>query len=181
MNMKIKGLDSLRRKLKTLAAAQGENQNVKMGYQNGATFPNGTSVAMVAAIQNFGASGASIPARPFFTNMILMSGKHWSNDLGVYLKETKWNGDKALAMLGEEMVDDLRLVVRETNYPALSPITVMLRDMRSQGEEITGASVGEAARRVAAGESNHGASTKPLIDTPAEHLVNSVTYVVNQP
>ena len=181
MNIKIKGGDNLKRILKTMAAATSTAHSVSVGYQDGATFPDGVNVAMVAAIQNFGAPAASIPPRPFFNNMVKMSGPHWGNDLAANLKGTQWDAEKSLGLLGEDMVSDLQLSVRETDSPALSPVTVMLRGMRSKGGPdfvITGKTVGEAAQRVRDGKTNYGASIKPLQDTPEVHLINSVTAVV---
>jgi len=50
--------------------------------------------------------------------------------------------------------------------------------MRSHDQAlvVTGKTVGEAAERVANGDDNYGASTKPLIDSG--HLLNSVDYEV---
>jgi hypothetical protein len=64
-----------------------------------------------------------------------------------------------------------------SRHPPLSPVTLMLRKMFGNSPElIRGRDVGEAARRVAAGESSDGVSTKPLVWTG--HLLNSVEYEV---
>ena len=72
----------------------------------------------------------------------------------------------------------LQQSIIDTNEPALSPVTVMLRGMKSNDQSlvVTGKTVGEAAARVAAGKTNYGASTKPLIDSG--NLLNAVDYTV---
>ena len=66
---------------------------------------------------------------------------------------------------------------QDTNEPALSPVTLMLRKMfGNHPEEIRGRDVAEARRRVSAGESTAGVSTKPLVWTG--HLLASVDYEV---
>ena len=181
LEMKLLGGDKLKRVLKTMEAATGKAHELSVGYQNGATFEDGTSVAMVAAIQNFGAPAAKIPARPFFTNMVKQESPAWGEMLGKILREKQWDAETSLNQMGEEVSSKLRDSVRATNSPALSPVTVMLRGMRSNGGPdfvVTGSTVGEAARRVKAGLTNYGARTKPLQDTPEVHLINSVTSVV---
>ena len=133
---------------------------------------------MVAAIQNFGAPAASIPPRPFFTNMIEQKSIGWASSLGRLLVATKYDTHAALAMMGEGIKAQLQESIKDTNAPALSKITIMLRKMRSEDQtlEVTGAVVGEAARRVAEGESLAGVSTKPLNDSA--HMQNSVEYEV---
>ena len=54
----------------------------------------------------------------------------------------------------------------------------MLRMMKRDNPTLVvgGATVGEAARRVAAGQRATGVSTKPLVDTA--HMLNSIDYEV---
>jgi hypothetical protein len=56
----------------------------------------------------------------------------------------------------------------------------MLRGMRSKDAnlKVTGATVGEAARRVADGDDNYGASAKPLVDSGI--LLKSISYKVGE-
>ena len=164
--------------LKKLAERIGRGKALQVGFMEGATYPNGTKVAMVAAIQNFGAPAASIPARPFFTNMIVEKSPGWGDALARILVAQDYDMHKALTLMGEGIKGQLQESIKNTNAPALSQITLMLRKMRSEDQslEVTGAVVGEAARRVAAGESITGVNTKPLNDSA--HMQNSVDYVV---
>lgn len=179
----ISGGDRLKDRLNEIARNLGTAKKVSVGYMAGATYPdeNHTPVAMVAAIQNFGAPGAGIPPRPFFSGMVQVHKSEWPEDLGQALEAQDYDAERALGTMGLLIKEELQESVRETYEPPLSPVTVMLRGMRSVGGpdfRVTGATVGEAAQRVKEGKTNYGASTKPLIDTPAAHLLNSADYTV---
>lgn len=140
---------------------------LRVGFLESAKYPDGTSVAMVGAIQNFGAPAVGIPPRPFFTNMVRVESPSWPGKLALYLKQNKMDAGVALQLLGEDIEGALRESIIDTNEPPLSAITVMIRGMKSQNPslKVTKKTVGIAAKRVAAGKTNYGASTKPLIDS----------------
>jgi hypothetical protein len=164
----IKGGTVLDAKLRELARRVGRGGAVKVGFLETAKRPDGSPVALSAAVNNFGAPGRGIPPRPFFSNMVKAGQKHWGEDLADFLQLTDLDANKALALMGEQMVTELQDSIIATNSPPLSKITLMLRYMRSKGGPnfvVTGATVGEAARRVAAGEKIGPVSEKPLNDT----------------
>ena len=176
----FKGGEALRTKLQEIRDRIGKQSVVKVGFLEGATYPDGTPVAMVAAIQNYGAPAASIPARPFFSNMVAEKSPDWGKSLGALVKANDYDVQQALSQMGMEIASQLRTSIKETNEPALSPVTLMLRKMYgNRPEEITGASVGEAARRVEAGEKGAtGTQAKPL--TWTGFMQNSVDYEVGE-
>ena len=45
-------------------------QRVDVGFLAGATYPDGTPVSLVAAVNEFGTSDGSIPERPFMRNAL---------------------------------------------------------------------------------------------------------------
>jgi hypothetical protein len=151
---------------------------VRVGFLESATYPDGKKVAMIAAIQEFGAPRARIPPRPFFRNMIAKKSPEWGPAVAKLLKANDYNVRETLRMTGEAIAGQLRQSIIETMSPSLSPVTLMLRKMKAQnpGLRVTRKTVGEAARRVKAGESFGGVSTKPLVETG--HLLNSVDYEV---
>lgn len=151
---------------------------VRVGFLENATYPDGKKVAMIAAIQEFGAPKARIPPRPFFRNMIAKKSPEWGPAVAKLLKANNYNARETLRMTGEAIAGQLRQSIIETMSPSLSPVTIMLRKMKAQnpGLKVTRKTVGEAARRVKAGESYGGVSTKPLVDTG--HLLNSIDYEV---
>lgn len=177
MTTSIKGGDKLAAKLAEIARLFSNASSVRIGFLEKATYPNGTPVAMVAAIQEFGAPKAKIPPRPFFRNMIAAKKGEWGPAIAALLKSNGYDALRTLQLTGEAVAGQLRESIIATNAPPLSPITLMLRKMFGNSPElIRGRDVGEAARRVAAGESVGGVSTKPLVWTG--HLLNSVSYEV---
>jgi hypothetical protein len=164
--------------LKDLAEKIGTAGTLRVGFLDGATYPDGTPVAEVAAIQNYGAPGASIPARPFFTNMIEAKSPTWGQSLANIAKNNGFDMKKTLGLMGEGISKQLQASIINTNAPPLSPVTLMLRQMRSDNPNlvVTAATVGEADARVKAGKSSAGVSTKVLNDTG--HLLRSVGYEV---
>jgi RNA-binding protein YhbY len=151
---------------------------LRVGFFANATYPDGTKVAMIAAIQEFGAPKARIPPRPFFRTMVAAKSPEWPRAVKAQLKANNYDVEQTLRVVGQGIRDQLQQSIRDTLTPALSPVTLMLRKMKKQkpGLVVTRATVGEAARRVAAGQSTTGVSTKPLVETGV--LINSVDFEV---
>lgn len=174
----IKGGDRLAAALAKISAGVSKPATLSVGFLEGATYPDGTSVPMVAAIQEFGAPKANIPPRPFFRNMIAAKSGEWPKAVGELLVDNNYDAAKTLGTVGESIAGQLQQSIIDTMEPALSPITVMLRGMKSNDSSlvVTGKVVGEAAARVAAGKTNYGASTKPLVESG--DMLNAVKSVV---
>lgn len=178
----FKGGEKLLAHLKLLAEKVANPVTLRVGFLENATYPEnqgGQPVAMVAAIQEFGAPSRKVPPRPYFRTMIAAKKNGWGAKFGKIIKASDFDAKKAMALLGEDISADLRESIINTNSPPLSPITVMLRGMRSHDQSlvVSGKTVGEAARRVAQGLTNYGASDKVLDDTG--HMLHSVDYEVN--
>jgi hypothetical protein len=173
----VSGGDKFDKAMADLARKLGKRGSVQVGFLENAKYPDGTSVAMVAATQNYG--NGKIPPRPFFTNMVAAKSPEWPAALAQSLD--RHDNDVAAAMndMGMGIAGQLQQAIIDTNSPALSPITLMLRQMRHENPDliVTGRTVGEAARRVAAGDSYAGASTKPLVDT--NRMLRAVDYMVD--
>jgi hypothetical protein len=175
----VKGGDQMAKRLAKIAAKVAKLPNVRVGFLENAKYPNGTPVAMIAAIQEYGAPRARIPPRPFFRTMITAHKGEWGKELGLVLKSVDYDAKIALDQMGQHIAGELRQSIVDTIAPALSPITLMLRMMRKKNPAlvVTGRTVGEAARRVAAGEKAKGVSTKPLVDSG--NLLNSIDHEVS--
>lgn len=180
----LKGGKKLEAHLRKLARDLDKASKVKVGFLSSSTYANGTPVAMVAAIQNFGAPARGIPPRPFFSNMIADKSSEWGPAVAELLKDNDYDSERALDQVGQGIVGQLRQSITDTNAPPLSPVTLMLRKMRTDNPSlvVSGKTVGEAARRVADGESYGGVSTKPLIDIGVEGGImrQSVDYKVTR-
>lgn len=174
----IRGGDRLQARLDKIAQAVSQAATLRIGFLAGATYPDGTSVPMVAAIQEFGAPRAHIPPRPFFRNMVAAKRKEWPGAIADLLRANDYDANLTLNQAGHAIAGQLQQSIVDTNEPELRPVTLMLRKMRigKVDAPTTYAMVIEARRRVAAGESTDGVSTKPLVWSG--HLLDSVHYTV---
>ena len=174
----VTGGDKFQAALAEIAKKLSTGSTVKVGFMAGATEPDGTSIPMIAAILEMGAPNAGIPPRPFMRNMIADKSGEWPAMIEAELQNNGYDAAKALAALGHVIEGQLAESITSFTDPPLSPITVMLRGMRRNKPDlvVTGATVGEAARRVAAGKTNYGASSKPLVDQG--NMLNSITSEV---
>jgi hypothetical protein len=102
----------------------GVKLTLRVGFLEGTTYPDGTSVPMVAAIQDLGAPAAGIPPRPFFRNMIAEHKSEWPGAMKAALISTNYDGEKALAIMGEGIAGQLRQSIVDTNEPPLNPKTI---------------------------------------------------------
>ena len=176
----MKGGQTIKQKLADFGKKLAGAKAVRIGFLEKATYPDGKPVAMVAAIQEFGAPnapGGPIPPRPYFRNMIAKHKKEWPKAIANLLEENDYDAKVTLALVGEGVSRQLRQSIIDTMAPPLSPVTLMLRKMfGNHPEQIRLRDVWEARRRVAAGESSDGVSSKPLVWTG--HMLNSVGYEV---
>lgn len=173
--IELTGGDELERRLAALSSRVAKGGTLRVGFLEGATYPDGTSVAMVAATNNFGAPGAGIPARPFFNKFIEDNKDEWGAQLSRLLQGSNFDVEKSLNIMGMGMVGQLQTAIIETNSPALSPVTILLRSRFPSGD-YEAEDVWQAFADVAAGETGAGASEKPLVWSG--HMLNSVDYEV---
>lgn len=120
----IKGGQKAAAYLARLAQRLATPRTLRVGFLENARYPDGKPVAMIAAIQNFGAPRANIPARPFFSNMIAAKQKEWPAAIAGLMKANQYNVDKVLDIAGHAIAGQLRQSIRDTNAPPLSPYTV---------------------------------------------------------
>lgn len=178
MAVTLTGGAKLQAKLKEIAKKVEGKHELRVGFLEGATYPDeaGTPVAQVAWWLNYGTQTA--PPRPFFTDMIKAKSDGWGDSLARILQQNDFDIRDALMKMGEGISGQARQALIDLDAPALSPITMMLRKMRIDDPHliVTGATVGEAARRVDEGESSAPASSKVGVYTG--HLLNSIDYEV---
>lgn len=158
----ITGGGKLKSKLQEIAALIGNASSVRIGFLENATYPDGKPVAMIAAIQEFGAPGAGIPPRPFFRNMIAAKKSEWGPAIADLLKDNGYDALRALQLTGEAISGQLRQSIVDTNSPALAAST-----LRKRG-------VAAGTKYDPANPATYGA--KPLVDTG--HMLNSIEYEV---
>ncbi|PND34535.1 hypothetical protein C1I89_10135 [Achromobacter pulmonis] len=120
----FKGGQALARRLEEMAKKLGDGGSLRVGFLEGATYPDGTPVALVAAVNEFGRPDRNQPPRPFFRSMIAEKQKGWPRALGAVAKNNDYDIDKALGQMGEGIKGQLQESIRELDSPALSPVTV---------------------------------------------------------
>lgn len=172
------GGEKLKARLAEMAKKLDKSGTLRAGFLEGATYPDGVSVPLVAAVQEFGAPAVGIPPRPYFRPTIAGHSEEWGDIIGKGLAATNYDAAQVLAGVGQTIKEELQQSIAEVDSPPLSDVTLMLRKMRSEDQSliVTGRTVGEAARRVAEGEDIGAVNTKPLQDTG--FMKNSVSYEV---
>lgn len=142
------------------AMADMQKQQVKMGFFEEAKYPDGESVAAVAAQNEFGNPAERVPARPFFRPTVENKKEHWGLQFAgamIASFEGKIDFSDALDQIGGESSGDVSKTISMIYEPPLSPATIRAR-----------------AERGSSGK----ASTKPLVDTGL--MMQSVTYKVER-
>lgn len=136
-----------------LREAEQEQGFVDVGFFEKAQYQNGTYVATVAAIHNFGASSRNIPARPFFTHTLVQVQKgveHLFNRVGSVPMKT------ILGQVGQFVENKLKKNIRNGPWVQNAPSTIKRKTRFAH---------------------SGGGSPKPLIDTG--YMRQSVTHNVS--
>ena len=117
----LSGGEGVAKALEAIAKRMGGGE-VQVGFMAGATYPDGTPVAAVAFWNEFGAAGA--PARPFFRQMIAAESPAWPKKMAALAKATDYDGDKVLALMGEDIKGALQQSINDFQTPGLAPSTI---------------------------------------------------------
>lgn len=178
----LKGGDKLEDYLKRLKENIGSSKDqLKVGFLEGATYPDGTSVAQVAFWNEFGHGGPfPAPPRPFFRNMLMEHESEFGDKIAKGLIYYDYDSVKTMRAVGEWIKGLLQESISTISEPPLSQTTLMLRKIYGNNpQEIRARDVLAAQELVAEGyEGATGTQAKPLIWTG--HLLNSVDYEVKE-
>lgn len=120
-------------KLRQIMTRMGGSAEVRVGFLEGATYPDGTSVAMVAAMNEFGAPSRGQPPRPFFRRMIAAKKDEWGPALGIQLRKTNYNQNAALELVGTGIEGQLRQSIVDLTDPALAKSTIAAKSRGGTG------------------------------------------------
>lgn len=120
----IRGGDKFETVLRDIADKLRDGGSVRVGFLEGATYPDGKPVAMIAAINEFGAPGAGIPPRPFFRNMIAEKSGEWPQAVADLVVENDYDFGKFAPLIGEAITGQLRQSIVDTNEPPNAPSTI---------------------------------------------------------
>lgn len=119
----LSGGDALQKKLAEIAKKMGGGE-VSVGFMEGATYPDGTPVAAVAFWNEFGVPANNQPPRPFFRGMIAEESEGWAGKMGALAKVTDYDGQKVLAMMGEDIKGALQQSINDLVSPPLAQRTI---------------------------------------------------------
>lgn len=151
-------------RLKTLLDGLNTGKVGKVGFFPSAKYEDGTPVAYVAAIQEFGYPEGGIPPRSFMRTTMEAQQGEWKAVAKQGAKAVvagNATGDQVLEAIGLKAAGDIRKTIATISTPALQESTVAAR-MRARADKKT-----------------VGNLTKPLVDSGI--LLGSVTHAVEEP
>jgi hypothetical protein len=151
-----KGADQLKFALNNLDGKVG-----KVGWFENDKYPNGTPVAYIATIQEYGDPPHNIPARPILRPTIIKHQEEWKEkvkQLVVLIIKKQLTIDQVMEMLGLNAAGDVRRYISTIQEPPLKDSTIAAR-LRQRADKTT-----------------VGNLTKPLVDTGK--LLGSVSNTV---
>lgn len=135
-------------------ASQLNSKQVKVGFISGRNYvDSGVSVAMVAAINEYGNPANNQPPRPFFRNAIAGHSEEWADAVARAIRSGTPT-DTLLELVGAQIWGDVNQSITTLIEPALSPVTIALRRVRGNK------------------------STKPLVDTKT--MLGDLSYEVGE-
>ncbi|EKY2102253.1 hypothetical protein QNX20_004060 [Cronobacter sakazakii] len=132
---------------------QLDSKQLKVGFIDGATYPDGTSVAMVATTNEYGRPEHNQPPRPFFRNAIANHESEWTDAIARGLR-AGIDVNQVLEAVGAKVQGDIQESIAQLMDPPLSPATIKAR--KSKGNN----------------------SVKPLVDTKV--MIGDVNYEVGE-
>ncbi|CAJ48929.1 hypothetical protein [Bordetella avium] len=149
------GTERLKRALAEVSA-----KRVQVGFFDTAQYPDGTPVAYVAAIQEFGYPQGNIPARPFMRPTVKARELPWAKQVaGVMMGVIKGEvtAQHGFEQVGALAAGDIARAISKVSSPPLKESTLQARQSRKK---------------------TPGVSKKPLVDTGL--MIQSVTYQVEE-
>lgn len=203
--MKVKRIPAIDRKILVKTITDLGNTVAEVGWFSAAKYEDGTPVAYVASVQEFGSDSPPIPPRLGMRDTIKEQNPKWQQLIQAEAKKMlvgKSTPEKVLGRAAIQAQGDFQKTISQVTTPPLSPVTIVLRAQRkrrrkaakpdfvgpSRSTRTTGYDVGEAykqayfvgprRRREKGIISLAGVSTKPLLDT--RFMYNSLTYVVKK-
>lgn len=118
----LQGSDGVMKALEDIAKRMGGGE-VSVGFMEGATYPEGTPVAAVAFWNEYGVPSHNQPPRPFFRQMIAAESPTWPGKMAKLAKAADYDGDRVLALMGEDIGAGLVQSIRDLETPELAEST----------------------------------------------------------
>ena len=118
----ITGGDKMGPYLQGMADRLATAKTVDVGFLAGATYSDGTSVPMVAALNEFGTGRA--PPRPFFRTMVAEKQGEWGPATADLLKANNYDAAQTLEQVGAAIAGQLRQAIVSFDGAPLAPATI---------------------------------------------------------
>lgn len=147
----VRGGEKLGEALKQIRDKIRSGAEVRVGFFGSSA--EGVNVPTYAAINNFGAPAAGIPARPFFSQMIEKEAPDWGEKFAEILVACDYNAEQALALMGDGIASQLRQAIAEYQAVPNSPVTNLLKQRFPTRDGMEFADVLQARQDVAEGTS----------------------------
>ena len=99
----------------------------QIGFPSGQHYPDGTNVAYVAAIQEFGAPAVNIPPRPFMQPTVKAQKDEWVKIIANKLPQVasgKMSAFDVLDLVGIKASADIQTTISNIYSPPNSPATI---------------------------------------------------------
>ena len=145
--------DKMRAAVKAIAS-----KKLRVGWFDTSQYQDGTPVAYVATIHEFGNPAGGVPARPFMRPTIEAKTPEWKSTLAGGAHQVlngRLTAEQMLGQVGQMAAGNIAETIASIDTPALQPGTIKARE----------------SRRI-----SPGVSTKPLVDTGL--LIQSVNHKV---
>lgn len=127
---KVTGGDKMLAQLRSIVDRASSAKKVEVGFFADKKYPDGTSVAYVAALNEFGTDKA--PPRPFFRGMISEKSGEWPRAVSALLKANRFDAKKTLGQTGEAIAGQLRTTIANFDGAPLAPSTVARKGSAKQ-------------------------------------------------
>jgi hypothetical protein len=118
------GGEKLEAYLKEMSKKVSSPATLRVGFLEGATYPNGISVATVALFNEYGVPSHNQPPRPFFRHMIAEKKSGWGVALGKNLVANDYDAARALDLVGDGIGGQLREAIIGFTDPPNAPSTI---------------------------------------------------------
>ena len=122
--MAVTGGDKLAAKLKEITARLGHNPEVHVGFLEGSTYSDGTSLPMVAALDEFGVPSHGQPPRPFMRNTVAKHKAEWPKATAKLLKANDYDIAKTFELVGEGIKGQMQQEITDFKDPPNAPSTI---------------------------------------------------------
>lgn len=120
----IRGGDKLAAALDEIARKLDRGATLEVGFMEGSTAPNGDSIPLRAALNEFGVPARGQPPRPFFRSFVAKGAPQWPALIGQALKNADYDAEKAMGIVGAVLVDELQQSIIDFTDPPLAPSTI---------------------------------------------------------